>query len=316
MRIGLDMMGGDYAPKEACLGVIDFLEKNADCHLVLLGDKSAIEAGLPGIESMPITIIQTENEIGMHEHPIKAMKEKPTSAMVTGFGLLAHGKIDAFLSAGNTGVMLVGASHVIKTIDGLLRPSIPTPVPQLENNYSLMLDIGINADCKPEYLNQFAMLGSFYAKEILGYENPTVALLNIGEEEGKGNILAQATYPLLKENTKINFIGNIEGRDLLDNKADIIITDGFTGNIVLKFAESLYDVVRVKGKVESEFLDKFNHRLYAGVPVLGVKKPVVVGHGVSNAMSFSGMLELGRKMISTKMCEKMEHLFVDAVSDN
>ena len=226
MRIGLDMMGGDYAPKEACLGLIDFLEKNADCHLVLLGDKSAIEAGLPGIESMPITIIQTENEIGMHEHPIKAMKEKPTSAMVTGFGLLAHGKIDAFLSAGNTGVMLVGASHVIKTIDGLLRPSIPTPVPQLENNYSLMLDIGINADCKPEYLNQFAMLGSFYAKEILGYENPTVALLNIGEEEGKGNILAQATYPLLKENTKINFIGNIEGRDLLDNKADIIITGG------------------------------------------------------------------------------------------
>ena len=289
------MMGGDYAPKEACLGVIDFLEKNADCHLVLLGDKLAIEEGLPGIESMPITIIQTANEIGMHEHPIKAMKEKPTSAMVTGFGLLAHGKIDAFLSAGNTGVMLVGASHVIKTIEGLLRPSIPTPVPQLDNNYSLMLDIGINADCKPEYLNQFAMLGSFYAKEILGYENPTVALLNIGEEEGKGNI---------------------EGRDLLDNKADIIITDGFTGNIVLKFAESLYDVVRVKAHVESEFLDKFNHRLYAGVPVLGVKKPVVVGHGVSNAMSFSGMLELGRKMISTNMCEKMEHLFVDVVSEN
>ena len=311
MRIGLDMMGGDFAPKEACLGVIDFLQRHSDCHLVLLGDKSSIEAGLPNIADMPITIIQTENEIGMHDHPIKAMKEKSTSAMVVGFGLLAKGEIEAFLSAGNTGVMLVGASHVIKTIEGLLRPSIPTPVPQLENNYSLMLDIGINADCKPEYLNQFAMLGSFYAKEILGYDNPSVALLNIGEEEGKGNILAQATYPLLKENTKINFIGNIEGRDLLDNKADIIITDGFTGNIVLKFAESLYDIIRVKAKVESEFLDKFNHRLYAGVPVLGVKKPVVVGHGVSNAMSFAGMLDLGRKMIQTKMCEKMENLFAE-----
>ncbi len=311
MRIGLDMMGGDFAPKEACLGVLDFLQRHSDCHLVLLGDKSAIEEGLPNIGDLPITIIQTENEIGMHDHPIKAMKEKSTSAMVVGFGLLAKGEIEAFLSAGNTGVMLVGASHVIKTIEGLLRPSIPTPVPQLENNYSLMLDIGINADCKPEYLNQFAMLGSFYAKEILGYDNPSVALLNIGEEEGKGNILAQATYPLLKENTKINFIGNIEGRDLLDNKADIIITDGFTGNIVLKFAESLYDIIRVKAKVESEFLDKFNHRLYAGVPVLGVKKPVVVGHGVSNAMSFAGMLDLGRKMIQTKMCEKMENLFAE-----
>lgn len=311
MRIGFDMMGGDYAPEQSCLGVIDFLKKFSDCHLVLLGDKSAIEQGLPGFESMPITIIHTENEIGMHEHPIKAMKEKPTSAMVVGFGLLAKGEIDAFLSAGNTGVMLVGASHMVKTIEGLLRPSIPTPVPQLDGGYNLMLDIGINADCKPEYLNQFAMLGSFYMHEILGNENPKVALLNIGEEEGKGNLLAQAAYTLLKENTKINFKGNIEGRDLLDNDVDIVITDGFTGNIVLKFAESLYDVIRVKGNVESEFLDKFNHRLYAGVPVLGIKKPVVVGHGVSNSVSFSGMLELGRKMVMTDMCKKMENLFVE-----
>lgn len=313
MRIGLDMMGGDYAPKEACQGVIDFLQNFSDCHLVLLGDKSAIEEGLPGIDSSAYTIIQTDNEIGMHEHPIKAMKEKPTSAMVVGFGLLAQGKIDAFASAGNTGVMLVGASHMIKTIEGLLRPSIPTPVPQIDGTYSIMLDIGINADCKPEYLNQFATLGTFYSREVLGFENPLVALLNIGEEEGKGNLLAQAAYTLLKENTNINFKGNIEGRDLLDNKADIVITDGFTGNIVLKFAESLYDVLCVKAGIESPLLEKFNHRLYAGVPVLGVKKPVVVGHGVSNAMSFKGMLELGRKMVQSRMCEKMENLFKEVL---
>ncbi|HNF72001.1 MAG TPA: phosphate--acyl-ACP acyltransferase, partial [Chitinophagaceae bacterium] len=162
-----------------------------------------------------------------------------------------------------------------------------------------------------EYLNQFAVLGSFYAREILGTENPSVALLNIGEEEGKGNLLAQAAYPLLKQNQKINFIGNIEGRDILDNKADIIITDGFTGNILLKFAESLYDVIRVKGQVESAFLDQFNHRLYAGVPVLGIRKPVVVGHGVSNAESFAGMLELARKLIISKMCFKMENAFTE-----
>lgn len=312
MRIGLDMMGGDYAPKEACLGVLDFLKRYTDCHLVLLGDPSAIALDLPDAASLPVTIVPTENEIGMHEHPIKAMKEKPGSAMVTGFGLLAKGEIDAFLSAGNTGVMLVGASHIIKSIDGLLRPSIPTPVPQISGAYSMMLDVGINADCKPEYLNQFATLGTFYAREVLGMESPSVALLNIGEEEGKGNILAQATYPLLKENKEIRFIGNIEGRDLLDDKADIVITDGFTGNIVLKFAESLYDVLRVKAGIESELLDKFNHRLYAGVPVLGIRKPLVVGHGVSNAMSFRGMLELARKMIQSRMCEKMEHLFAES----
>lgn len=313
MRIGLDMMGGDYAPAEACLGVLEFLKNYSDCHLVLLGDKSAITEGLPDIDSLPVKVIPTSDEIGMHEHPIKAMKEKSNSALVVGFGLLAKGEIDAFLSAGNTGVMLVGASHVIKSIPGLLRPSIPTPVPQLDGTYSLMLDVGINADCKPEYLNQFAMLGTFYSREILGNPDPTVALLNIGEEEGKGNILAQATYPLLKENKQINFKGNIEGRDLLNNRADIVVTDGFTGNIVLKFAESLYDVLVVEAGIQSPFLEKFNHRLYAGVPVLGIKKPVVVGHGVSNVTSFKGMLELGRKMILTDMCAKMENLFSEVV---
>ena len=310
MRIGLDMMGGDYAPNETCLGVKNFLNDFSDCELVLLGDEAAIRSELGDSLNQQVTIVPTSNEIGMHEHPIKAMKEKPDSALVKGFGMLAKGYIDAFLSAGNTGVMLVGATHIIKPIEGLLRPSIPTPVPQIDGSYSIMLDIGINADCKPENLNQFAMLGTHYAKEILGYENPGVALLNIGEEEGKGNLLAQAAYPLLKSNRKINFLGNIEGRDILDNKADIIITDGFTGNIVLKFAESLYDVLYEKANIHHEFLQKFDHRLYAGVPVLGISKPVVVGHGVSKAPSFKGMLELGRKMILSGMCQKMANLFL------
>jgi phosphate acyltransferase len=310
MRIALDMMGGDYAPKESCLGVLSFLAKHDDCQLILLGDKTAIESGLGESATNKVTIVATSDEIGMQEHPIKAMKEKPNSTMVIGFGMLAKGEADAFLSAGNTGVMLVGASHIIKLLVGVLRPSMPTPVPQIKGNFSIMLDIGINADCKPEYLNQFATMGTFYAKEILNIDNPEVALLNIGEEEGKGNILAQATYPLLKENKDIVFKGNIEGRDVIDNKADIIITDGFTGNILLKFAESLYDVLKVKRNIEDDFLEKFNHRLYAGVPVLGAQKPVVVGHGVSDATSFCGMLELGRKMIMTDMCGKMKHLFV------
>jgi len=306
MRIAIDMMGGDYAPSESILGVLSFLKNHSDCHLFLLGDEAQLKAGLGDVSSLPITLVPTSDEISMKEHPVKAMKEKQTSALVTGFGMLAKGMVDAFVSAGNTGVMLVGAAHVIKLTEGVLRPTIPTPVPQIDGGYSIMLDVGINADCKPEHLNQFAVLGNVYAREILGQADPSVALLNIGEEESKGNLLAQATYPLMKENRSIRFVGNIEGRDIIANKADVIVTDGFTGNIVLKFAESLYDVIRVQRNIEDEFLDKFNHRLYAGVPVLGCDKPLIVGHGVSDRVSFAGMCDLARKMIQTDMCQKIK----------
>lgn len=308
MRIAIDMMGGDYAPKEACLGVLSFLQKFSDCQLILLGDQESISSHLGG-QFDAVKIIDTPEVITMHEHPVKAMKDKPNSSMVVGFGLLAKGDVDAFISAGNTGVMLVGAAHVLKLVDGVIRPTIPTPVPQIDGSLAIMLDVGINADCKPENLNQFATLGSIYAKEIFGIHEPRVTLLNIGEEEGKGNILAQATYPLMKENAAINFTGNIEGRDVLDNKADVIVCDGFTGNILLKFAESLFDVVQVKRGLQDEFLARFNHKLYAGVPVLGVNKPLVVGHGVSDAVSFHGMIELARKMILSDMNTKIKAAF-------
>lgn len=304
MRIAFDMMGGDYAPEQSCLGVLSFLKEYNDCRLVLIGDESAIRSGL-GDKASEVDIIPASEVIGMNEHPVKAMKEKPHSSLVIGFGLLAKGDVDAFISAGNTGVMLVGASHVVKLAEGILRPTIPSPVPQIGGGESILVDVGINADCKPENLNQFATLATVYAQEILGKQNPTVALLNIGEEEGKGNILAQATYPLLKENQHIHFVGNVEGRDMLDDKADIIICEGFTGNVMLKFAESLYDVIKVKRNIEDEFLDRFNHKLYGGVPVLGCNKPVVVGHGVSDATSFAGMLVLARKMVKTDVCAKI-----------
>lgn len=300
MRLGLDIMGGDFAPEQSCLGASLFMEKYPDAHLVLLGDQVAIHERMKGNKDA-YTVVDAPEVIGMHEHPTKAMKEKQRSSLVVGFHLLAKGEIDAFVSAGNTGVMLVGAAHIIKPIEGVLRPTIPTLVPNIEDGYSLMLDVGINADCKPEHLNQFATLGSLYAKDILGVEKPRVALLNIGEEETKGNLLAQATYPLLKANTSIHFTGNIEGRDILTNACDVIVCDGFTGNILLKLAESLYDVVKIRRNIQDDFLAKFNHQLYGGVPVLGVNKPVVVGHGISNADSFVGMLEVARKMVQSDM---------------
>lgn len=311
MRIALDMMGGDYAPKQSCLGVISFLQKYQDVTIVALGNaKDIYEYITAEYPSNLLEIINAPEIIGMHEHPIRAIKEKPNSSLNIGFKMLSQGEIDILISAGNTGVMLVGAAQIIKPIAGVLRPTIPSPIPQIDGGYAVMLDMGINADCKPENLNQFATLGSIYCKEIYGVESPKVALLNIGEEEGKGNILSQATYPLLKQNADINFVGNIEGRDILLHKADVIVTDGFTGNIVLKFAESLYDTVMIKRNIKDEYLEKFNHKLYAGVPVLGINKPLIVGHGVSDEHSFVGMLELARKMLTTKMNEKIVSSFV------
>jgi phosphate acyltransferase len=244
----------------------------------------------------------------MHEHPTKALKEKQQSSIAVGFHLLASGKSDAFISAGNTGAMLVGTLFSIKAIKGVLRPTISTVIPKENGGTGLLLDVGLNADCKPENLNQFAVLGSLYAKHILGYENPRVALLNIGEEEGKGNLLAQAAYPLLKDNGDINFIGNSEGRDVLLDKADVMVCEGFTGNVVLKLAESFYEITHRK-EIQHEYLDRFDFENYGGTPVLGVSKPVIIGHGISHAKAFCNMILLAQKMIETGLMEKMKSSF-------
>src|SRR4051812_47681241 len=269
MNIGLDMMGGDYAPLEAVKGVLQYFSEG-DAHLTLIGDKPELEE-LIKLHSIPrerITVIHAEQVIDMHEHPTKALKEKQKSSIAVGFHLLASGKTDAFISAGNTGAMLVGALYALKPIEGVLRPTISTIIPKENGKTGLLLDVGLNSDCKPEQLNQFAIMGSVYAQSILGIDEPRVALLNIGEEEGKGNILAQATYPLLKENRHIKFIGNVEGRDLLLDKADVMVCDGFTGNIILKLAESLFDITKEK-KIGHEYFDRFNFENYGGTPVLG-----------------------------------------------
>lgn len=307
MKIGLDMMGGDFAPNEAVKGVKNYLaETAASAHVFCIGDEQQIKQQLAKntLSDQGITTIDAPQVIGMHEHPTKALKEKQQSSISIGFHLLASGKIDAFISAGNTGAMLVGALYSIKSLPGVLRPTICTIVPKLHGKTGVLLDVGLNADCKPEHLNQFAVLGSLYAKDILGIEAPTVGLLNVGEEEGKGNILAQAAYPLLKENSRINFIGNVEGRDIFLKDVDVIVCEGFTGNVILKMAESFYDIA-VAQKIADSYLDKFHYENYGGTPVLGVSKPVIIGHGISKADAFSNMLLVAEKMISSNIIEEM-----------
>jgi len=312
MNIGLDMMGGDFAPLEAVKGLKKFLSINSHAVTIFcIGDEALVQPLLSEYEvlSPSIHLVHAPEVIGYNEHPTKALKEKQQSSIAIGFQLLATGKIDAFISAGNTGAMLVGAMFTIKAIEGLIRPCVSGIVPKTNGETGMILDVGLNADCKPEQLNQFAILGSLYAQYILNIPNPKIGLLNVGEEEGKGNLLAQATFPILKENSSVNFIGNIEGRDLFGTKADVIVCDGFTGNIVLKMAETVYDLAETRNFHNDEYFNRFNYENYGGSPVLGVSKPVVLGHGISSAKAFTNMIQLATQMVETDVCAKMAESF-------
>ncbi|MBC7689295.1 MAG: phosphate acyltransferase PlsX [Aquabacterium sp.] len=316
MNIALDMMGGDFAPLEAVKGIALFLSgSSGNIRLTLIGDETTVTQLLSShtVNTAQITVVHASQVIEMHEHPTKALREKQQSSIAIGFHLLASGKVDAFISAGNTGAMMVGALFSIKAIEGVSRPTIGAFIPREDGTLGLLVDAGINADCKPENLSQFATLGSLYSEHMLGFTNPKVGLINLGEEEGKGNLLAQAAYPLLKENKHINFIGNIEGRDILLDKADVLVSEGFTGNVILKMAESLYDLALRRG-LHDEHFERYNFEIYGGIPVLGVTKPVIIGHGISHATAFKNMILTAAKMIETDLTQKMKDVFSSGAS--
>ena len=310
MKIGLDIMGGDFAPKTAVLGALKARKAlSANQKLVLFGDKNQ---ALPfiteaGIEPDVFEFVHTTEMIGMGEHGTKAVLQKPTSSISLGFQYLKEGKIDSFSSAGNTGAMLVGAIFSVKPVPGVIRPAVATNVPKLKSGFGIMLDVGANADCKPEVLAQFGVLGSLYAEHVYHITNPKVGLMNLGEEEEKGNVLTQSTFPLLQK-SDINFIGNIEGRDLFNEKADVIVCDGFTGNVMLKLAETFYILTLKKG-FKDEFFDRFNYEQYGGSPILGVNAPVLIGHGISSPEAIKNMVLLSRTMIESQFVDKIKEAF-------
>ncbi len=318
MKIGLDIMGGDFAPEEGMKGVKLFFEELPDSkvHLLLFVNSEAIAPYYSMIEPYKhrFTLIETGVQIAMDEHPTKAFKSKPNSSIVKGLLMLAKGEADAFISAGNTGAMLVGAMFTVKGIDGVIRPCIASPVPRIDGKFNFMLDVGLNADCKPEYMVQFAQMGKLYAKLVLGIDNPRVGLMNIGEEEGKGNLLSLETYPLLKAMPDINFIGNVEGRDIFLDKAEVIVCEGFVGNVALKMAESVYDILRIQKKIMDPFLDNFNFEVYGGLPILGINKPVVIMHGVSHANAYKNIIGVAEKFISSQLTEAIRDYFKPTMS--
>jgi glycerol-3-phosphate acyltransferase PlsX len=311
MKIGLDIMGGDFAPQATVLGAIAaFKTLAADQKLVLIGDKDIAVSILHENNFSPdnFEYVHTTEVIGMGEHPTKAIVQKPNSSIAIGFKLLKEGELQAFSSAGNSGAMLVGAMFSIKAIPGVLRPAITSIVPQLKGSLGILVDVGANADCKPEFFPQFGALGSLFAQYVYHIENPRVALMNIGEEEEKGNILCQAAYPLMKASKLFNFVGNIEGRDSFEDRADVIVCDGFTGNVILKLAESFYDVC-VKRNIKDPFFDMFNYEQYGGSPILGVNAPVVVGHGISSPEAIKNMVLLSKNMVESALVDKIKLAF-------
>lgn len=311
MRIGLDIMGGDFAPEATTLGAIEALkELPKDHRLVLIGDSNAF---LPILEAQGVSkehfdIVHTDEVIGMGEHAVKAITKKPNSSIGIGFQMLKKGEIQSFASAGNTGAMLVGAMYSVKTIPGVIRPAITSILPKEKGGFGIMLDVGANADCKPDVLLQFGILGSLYAEHVYSIQNPRVALLNLGEEEEKGNLLTQATHTLMKDTNKFNFVGNVEGRDLFNDKSDVIVCDGFTGNVALKLAEYFY-VMTLKKGFKDEFFDRFNYENYGGSPILGINAPVIIGHGISNPKAIKNMVLLSKGLCEAKLDDKIKALF-------
>lgn len=308
MNIGLDIMGGDHAPNATIDGAILASKSLPDTdRIFLFGDEKLIKEKLleRKFDQNYFEIINAPDVIGMSEQPIKAFTQKPNSSISIGFHYLKNGRIDAFASAGNSGAMVVGSVYSIEMIEGIIRPCTAVVLPKENGGSTYLLDIGTNPDPKPEVMYQFGILGSLYAKYVYNLENPRVGLLNIGEEEEKGSILALASYKLMKGSKHFNFVGNVEGRDILMDTADVVVTDGFTGNVLLKQLESMYHLLKRRNFYD-DFVERMNYENFGGTPILGIKSTVVVGHGISNDNAIKNMIFLTKNVHEAKLSVKIQ----------
>jgi len=309
MRIGLDAMGGDFAPDAIIEGAVDALQHLRDDEmLVLIGDKSSIYRKLSemGVETSLFEIVHTSQVIEMADHPAKAFSQKKDSSIAVGYGMLKNGVLNGFCSAGNTGSMLVGASYTVNVIPGVLRPALAAVLPCIDNSDSVILDVGLNPDCKPDVLLQYGILGSIFAKNVLGIENPTVGLLNIGEEETKGTPSVKAAYELMKEFAGLNFAGNIEGNALFREKmTDVIVCDGFVGNVILKQAEAFHEIYKSRN-LSDPFFDRLDFENIGGTPIIGINANVVIGHGISKRKAIMNMVLQTREVVHANLAQKIK----------
>ena len=304
-------MGGDFAPEAVVKGAIQASGELAGGRIVLFGDKGSIEGVLrkEGADMSAFDIVHTTEVIGMNEHPAISFSKKGDSSLAVGFRHLAEGRIDGFASAGSTGAMLVGSMQIIKQIEGIIRPTISARICTSNGKSFLLLDVGLNVDCKPDVLCQYGLIGSVYAKTVMRIRNPRVALLNIGEEKEKGNLASRATYELMEQSDEFNFVGNIESKYIFTGDfADVVVCDGFVGNVILKQAEGFYEIAKAQG-VNNKYIDKFNYEIVGGTLVLGVNANVMVGHGCSSPLAIKNMILQTASAIRAGLVEKLRETF-------
>lgn len=324
-RIIVDAMGGDYAPQNAVVGAIDAYNEKRDFELFLIGKKAAI---LSVIKSNQLSfdekyIIDAEEIIEMGDSPTSALKSKPNSSIVKGAQLVKEGKADAFVSAGNTGAVAAAGTLLIGRLKGVERPTIGTYIPNLAG-ITTVFDVGAFVDSKPHHLLGYAQLANVYIREMYGIKNPTIGLLSIGAENEKGNKLTKETFELLKS-SNLNFYGNVEGGDILTGKVNIVICDGFVGNILLKFGESFLKILKpmLKKTADANFFDKikiavsrnsirktfkvFDPNDYGGIPLLGIKAITIIGHGSSSTDGIKNMVFKARDMYKKDLIKKIEN---------
>jgi glycerol-3-phosphate acyltransferase PlsX len=309
MKIGIDVLGGDFAPKATLHGAILAQKELSESDtIVLIGDKEMILAFLKeeNVNPEKFEIVDAPDVIEMDETPTKAFVNKPNSSIAVGFRLLKHKEINAFCSAGSSGAMMVGAIYSVNTIQGVIRPSTPAIVPKESGGSGVLIDVGTNPDAKPDVMYQFGLLGSLFSEHVFHVKNPRVGLLNIGSEEKKGSLTTQSAYQMMKDSKDYNFIGNVEGRELFKDNVDVIVCDGFVGNIVLKQVEAMYRVFAKRG-IKDEYLERFNYENYGGTPILGVNNTVLVGHGISNHKAIRQMILMTRDVHEAKLSSKIKH---------
>ena len=311
IRVGLDAMGGDFAPEVAVKGAVMALDALADgSRIVLFGDEGRIRNILEveGCSAERFDIVATTEVIEMYDHPVRAFQQKGNSSIAVGFRHLAEGLIDGFASAGSTGAIMVGSTQVVRVIKGVIRPTIATVVPTIAGTPVVILDVGLYVDCKPDVLEQYALIGSIYAKSVLGIDNPRVALLNIGEEPTKGDLNSKAAYELMQvaaESGSYNFVGNVEASYIFTSKvADVVVCDGFVGNTIVKLTEGLYEINKATG-VTNSFWEGMNYELAGGIPVLGVNAPVMIGHGKSTPLAIKNMVLAAEHTIRLGLVERL-----------
>lgn len=327
MRVALDAMGGDYAPATTVEGAVEALMENRDLSVILVGDEAEINAELrsKNTQGLQISIKHASQTVGMDESPLTALRRKKDSSLRVSIDLVKEGQADAMVSAGNSGVVMATALHVLGKIPGIERPAIAAVMPTLKGRF-VLIDAGANVDCKPVHLHQFAVMGEAYARYIFNIENPSIGLLGIGEEDAKGNELTKETFKLLR-NAKMNFIGNVEGKDIFAGEADVVVCDGFVGNIALKISEGLAEAIakmlkreiseRASGRIGylffkdalKNFRKKTDYSEYGGAPLLGINRPCIISHGRSTSKAIKNAIKLAANIHAKGVLEFISREF-------